>query len=119
MLDYADVSSFSIFHFTLFVWACVDTRRRNEGNKAGVIALAMQMAEQQQQQQQYRASMMPYAQAQIPPNMVMVPIDQWQQMQMKMGHMSMQPIPKPSQSPVSPIGGSPQHVVVHPTPVAH
>ncbi|KAF2095447.1 hypothetical protein NA57DRAFT_79172 [Rhizodiscina lignyota] len=106
----------AILHFTLFVWACIDTRRRNELSRTQSLALAMQITEQQQLQA--RTSMIPqYGQASIPPNMVMVPVEEWQQMK-QMAQVSQQQAPPYRQSAVSPVSGSPHNLVAQPAPVA-
>lgn len=63
---------YSLLHFIVFVWACVDeNRRRMEKYHTSVEELAAAMVRQQMEQQNY-TNKGPYN---VPPGMVLVPIE--------------------------------------------
>lgn len=116
-------NGYSILHFILFVWACVDTHRRNTSRSASTLALAMQLASDQQAARQSAAP--PYqAHPSLPPNMVMVNMETLQQM--NMAHLAQHPQGWQGMSPqqqqhqymnsqrgsVSPVTSSPQTMPV-------
>jgi len=102
----------AILHFVLFVWACVDTNRRNKKPKDKVVQLAIQMVEAQQQQA--RSTLPPdYEKPYAPQNVIMVPVDEWELMQVQLSQYKQM---SSYEGAVSPLGERPLSFISRPAP---